>query len=282
MRIHPLVTNTDFVIPIVSGRGCTFKCNFCYRLDKGFRARSPERIVEEIKYLKTEYGITYIAFSDELLMTSIERVVSLCESITKARLNIRWYCNGRLNYAKPEVLKIMKKAGCVFINYGIEAMDDTVLKNMRKGLRVKQVIKGIETTLDAGISPGLNIIWGNIGDNKETLNKGVEFLLKYDDCAQLRTIRPVTPYPGSPLYHYAIEKGLLKDCEDFYENKHKNSDLVTVNFTDMNDDEFHKCLLDANTRLLTNYYQKKMNSSIKQTKELYLKRDASFRGYRQH
>jgi radical SAM superfamily enzyme YgiQ (UPF0313 family) len=282
MRIHPLVTNTDFVIPIVSGRGCTFKCNFCYRLDKGFRARSPERIVEEIKYLKTEYGITYIGFSDELLMTSIERVVSLCESFTKGRLEIRWYCNGRLNYAKPEVLKIMKKAGCVFINYGIEAMDDTVLKNMRKGLRVKQVIKGIETTLDAGISPGLNIIWGNIGDNKETLNKGVEFLLKYDDCAQLRTIRPVTPYPGSPLYHYAIEKGLLKDCEDFYENKHKNSDLVTVNFTDMNDDEFHKCLLDANTRLLTNYYQKKMNSSIKQTKELYLKRDASFRGYRQH
>ena len=282
MRIHPLVTNTDFVIPIVSGRGCTFKCNFCYRLDKGFRARSPERIVEEIKYLKTEYGITYIGFSDELLMTSIERVVSLCESFTKGRLKIRWYCNGRLNYAKPEVLKIMKKAGCVFINYGIEAMDDTVLKNMRKGLRVKQVIKGIETTLDAGISPGLNIIWGNIGDNKETLNKGVEFLLKYDDCAQLRTIRPVTPYPGSPLYHYAIEKGLLRDCEDFYENKHKNSDLVTVNFTDMNDDEFHKCLLDANTRLLTNYYQKKMNSSIKQTKELYLKRDASFRGYRQH
>jgi radical SAM superfamily enzyme YgiQ (UPF0313 family) len=161
-------------------------------------------------------------------------------------------------------------------------MDDTVLKNMRKGLRIKQVIKGIETTLDARISPGLNIIWGNIGDNKETLNKGVEFLLKYDDCAQLRTIRPVTPYPGSPLYHYAIEQGLLKDCEDFYENKHKNSDLVTVNFTDMSDDEFHKCLLEANTRLLTNYYQKKMNSSIKQTKELYLKRDASFRGYRQH
>jgi radical SAM superfamily enzyme with C-terminal helix-hairpin-helix motif len=70
----------------------------------------------------------------------------------------------------------------------------------------------------------LNIIFGNIGDNKRTLNKGVEFLLKYDDGAQIRTIRPLTPYPGSPLYCYATEKGLLKDAEDFYENKHTNSD----------------------------------------------------------
>jgi len=52
------------------------------------------------------------------------------------------------------------------------------------------------------------------------LRKGVDFLLKYDDGAQMRTIRPVTPYPGSPLYYYAIKKGLLRDCEDFYDNKH--------------------------------------------------------------
>ena len=126
-----------------------------------------------------------------------------------------------------------------------------------------------------------NIIFGNIGENKETLNKGVEFLLKYDDGAELRTIRPVTPYPGSPLYYYAIEKGLLKDCEDFYENKHINSDLLAVNFTDMSDDEVHQCLLDANTRLITNYYQKKLSATIEDTKKLYLEKNAGFRGYRQ-
>ena len=71
-------------------------------------------------------------------------------------------------------------------------------------------------------------------------HKGVEFLLKYDDGAQMRTIRPVTPYPGSPLYYYAIEKGLIKDCEDFYENKHLNSDLMAVNFTKLNDEELQK------------------------------------------
>lgn len=277
----PHAAATDFAMPVLSGRGCTFLCTFCFRMDKGFRPRSNEAIIDEIKYLKKNYSITYIAFGDELLMSSIKRTISLCEDIIKANLKIKWDCNGRLNYAKPQVLKLMKKAGCVFINYGIEAMDNHVLRNMKKGLTTKQIVEGIENTLAVGISPGFNIIFGNIGDNKETLNKGVEFLLKYDDGAQMRTIRPVTPYPGSPLYDYAIEKGLLKDCEDFYENKHVNSDLLAVNFTDMTDNEFHQCLLDANTRLVNSYFKNKKNLFVEQSKKLYLDRDSNFRGFRQ-
>ncbi len=138
-----------------------------------------------------------------------------------------------------------------------------------------------ENTLAAGISPGLNIIFGNIGENKEILDKGVDFLLKYADSSQLRTIRPVTPYPGSPLYYYAIDNGLLKDCEDFYENKHVNSDLLSVNFTNMSDDEFYNCLLDANKRLLTGYYQTVLSLTIKKAEILYIEKNPSFRGFRQ-
>ena len=140
---------------------------------------------------------------------------------------------------------------------------------------------GIGNTLASGISPGFNIIFGNIGDTKETLEKGVEFLLKYDDHAQLRTIRPVTPYPGSPLYYHAIEKGLLKDVEDFYKDKHINSDLLAVNFTDMTDEEFHRVLLEANKRLLTHYYNSQREEMTRVAEDLYLNRNASFRGFRQ-
>lgn len=276
----PHTDNSDFVMPVLSGRGCPFKCSFCYRMDKGFRPRSNEKIIDEILLLKM-YGITYIAFSDELLMSSVERTVSLCEDIIRAKLNIKWCCNGRLNFAIPEVLRLMKQAGCVFINYGIEAMDDKVLKNMNKVLTTGQIIEGIEATLDAGISPGFNIIFGNIGDNRETLRKGVEFLLEYDDGSQMRTIRPVTPYPGSPLYYYAIEKGLLKDCEDFYENKHINADLLSVNFTELSDDEFHRCLLDANLKLLHKYFNVKESDLAMQCIKLYLEKDINFRGFRQ-
>ncbi len=277
----PHILPADFTMPILSGRGCTFRCNFCYRLDKGFRGRSNEHIIEEIKLLKKNYGITYIAFSDELLMISKERTISLCEAIIKADLNIKWDCNGRLNYATPEVLGVMKLSGCVFINYGIEAMDDDVLKRMKKGLRLWQVHKGIEETLRVGISPGFNIIFGHIGDTKETLQKGVDFLLKYDDGSQLRTIRPVTPYPGSPLYYDAIEKGLVDGCEDFYLNKHVNSDLLAVNFTDMTDDEFHQALHDANYQLIDNYINRTKQSYETQLHDLYIGKNSSFRGFRQ-
>ena len=250
-------------------------------MDEGFRPRSSESIIEEIGYLQENYRITYFAFSDELLMSSVNRATALCVDFLRSGLKFRWCCNGRLNYANPELLQLMKRAGCVFINYGIEAMDDQVLKKMKKGLTVKQIVKGVEETLDAEISPGLNIIFGNLGDNRQTLNKGVEFLLKYDDGAQMRTIRPVTPYPGSALYYHAIETGLLKDVEEFYESKHLNSDLVSVNFTELTDEEFHQALLDANSRLISNYYSRKLELTLEEARRLYLDRDSTFRGFRQ-
>ena len=107
------------------------------------------------------------------------------------------------------------------------------------------------------------MMFGNIGDNKRTLKEAVDFLLKYDDFAQMRTIRPVTPYPGSPLYYDAIDKGLIKDVADFYENKHVNSDLLAANFTELSDEEFYESLTQANTALLTNYYDTAKKEALK-------------------
>ncbi|MDA8227388.1 MAG: radical SAM protein [Desulfitobacterium hafniense] len=275
------IKNSERWFPVLSGRGCTFKCNFCYRMDKGFRGRSPDSIVEEIQILKKDYQISFITFSDELLMSSAQRTVEICECFIKNKLNIKWDCNGRLNYAKPDVLKLMKEAGCVFINYGIESLDEQALRNMNKALTVKQITRGIENTLATGLSPGFNIIFGNIGETAESLRLGVEFLLKYTDHSQLRTIRPVTPYPGSPLYYYAIEKGLLRDCEDFYEHKHVNSDLLSVNFTDLDDDEFHRLLCEANQKLLLSYYSTQIEKTKAVLHKLYFEKDSSFRGFRQ-
>jgi anaerobic magnesium-protoporphyrin IX monomethyl ester cyclase len=283
LRRMPRATNTDFTMPVLTTRGCTFKCTFCYRMDKGLRAFSTERLIDEVSFLKKTYGINYVDFSDELLMVSVDRTLELAEAFIKADLGIKFRCNGRLNYAqKPEILDALKRAGCVYINYGIEAMDDDVLRLMKKGLRVDQVLSGIKHTLDADISPGFNIIFGNKGDTVETLKKGVDFLLEFDDGAELRTIRPVTPYPGSPLYFDAIREGKLKDVTDFYENKHVNSDLLAVNFTELSDDTFHQALCDANKRLLDNYYEKMRSSAISQTESLYLEQNAEFRGYRHH
>ena len=274
---------TDFVMPMMSARGCSFKCTFCYRMDPGYRVRTPENLLDEVEKLYKNYGINYISFQDDLLMSSVEHTEAVCLAFLKRKLPIKWSCNGRLNYCSEELLQLMKDAGCVFINYGIESMDQKVLNNMKKGLRPEMIIQGIEDTLKVGISPGLNFIFGNKGDNKDTIKKAVDFLIKYDDFAQKRTIRPVTPYPGSPLYYDAIKMGLLdkeNPAEDFYERKHLNSDLICCNFTELSDEEYYECLRWANSELMKNYYDKQRDSTLKQIDHLYINKDASFRGFR--
>jgi len=279
----PNTKSTDFAFPLMSARGCSFKCTFCYRMDPGYRRRDPKVLLDEVEMLHKDYGITYFSFMDDLLMSSVEHTESVCKEFLKRNLPVVWNCSGRLNYCSEELLQLMKDAGCVFINYGIESMDQKVLNNMKKGLRPEMIVQGIEDTLKVGISPGLNFIFGNKGDNKETLKKTVDFLIKYDDFAQKRTIRPVTPYPGSPLYFDAIEMGLLdkeNPAEDFYENKHLNSDLICCNFTELTDDEFYEALTWANTTLMKNYYEKQRNSTLAQIEYLYKEKDVTFRGFR--
>ena len=279
----PKLKVTDFAFPMMSARGCSFKCTFCYRMDTGYRMRSPENLLDEAEMLYKDYRINYIAFQDDLLMSSVVHTEEVCKEFLKRNLPIRWSCNGRLNYCSEELLQLMKDAGCAFINYGIESMDQKVLNNMKKGLRPEMIVNGIEDTLKVGISPGLNFIFGNKGDNKKTIKSTVDFMLKYDDFAQKRTIRPVTPYPGSPLYYDAIEMGLIdKDnpAEDFYERKHLNSDLICCNFTELSDEEFYECLRWANTTLMKNYYDKQKVSTIAQIDHLYKEKDTTFRGFR--
>lgn len=276
----PGISLTERSLMVFTGRGCPFSCNFCYRMDPGFRPRSSENIIEELRILKKDYHVTFFEFQDDLFMVSEKRVLDFCDNLMQADLGIRFTCQGRLNYATREVLRTLKKAGCAFINYGIEALDDQVLENMNKKLTVAQIIKGIENTIAEGLHPGLNIIWGNIGDNAETLKKGVDFILKYNTYAQLRTIRPVTPYPGSPLYYYAIEQGLLEGPEDFYERKHVNSDLFTVNFTEHTLEECYQLLFEANKILIEDYIEDEKQAYMKQLIKLYLEKDTSFRGFR--
>lgn len=277
----PNIRANERCIPMLSGRGCIFACNFCYRLDKGFRPRSAESIIEEIRFLKETYNVKYIAFSDELLMSSRERTLSLCQAFIDAGIDVKWDCNGRLNFADTDVLEKMKEAGCVFINYGIESLDNATLRVMHKGLTREMIIRGVENTLKVGISPGLNIIYGNINEPLSAIDDAVEFLLKYDDHAQLRTLRPVTPYPGTELFEYAIEKGLIKDTQDFYENKHLNSDLLAVNFTRYTDEEVYEALYKANMKLIHRYMEVQSAASEKICKDLYYNKNAEFRGFRQ-
>ena len=276
----PTSTSTDRCMPILTSRGCKWACSFCYRMRPSYHMRAVDAIMDEIKYLHNSAGINHFQFADELLMASEARTEDICQAISELNFRIKWDCNGRLNYAKRPVLKLMKTCGCEYINYGIESLSQELLNQMKKGLTVNQIHQGVRETLEAGISPGLNFIWGFPGDTVQNLNDMVEFLLEYDPCHELRTIRPVTPYPGTALYRQAIDDGLLEGPEDFYEQKHLNSDLLTVNFMDIPTADAHKELYHANFKLCENYEIKKTQKRAGAMYDLYIKGNTSFRGFR--
>jgi len=275
----PTSNRTEFTMPILSSRGCKWHCSFCYRMREGFHEREIPAIMEEIRFLHKNYQISHFDFEDELLMASEKRTEEICHTILKLPFKIKWDCNGRLNYATPKILKLMKEAGAEYINYGIESLNQSILNQMMKGLTLDKIHQGVEATLRIGLSPGLNLLWGFPGDTEQNLKDEMEFLLKYDPCDELRTIRPVTPYPGCKLFDEAVEKRLCKDAEDFYETKHKNSDLISINFMDIPTHEAHPMLHYANSQLIENYYKKNMGKTIGQSYKLY-DGDTSFRGFR--
>jgi radical SAM superfamily enzyme YgiQ (UPF0313 family) len=267
----------------MSGFGCPYKCSFCFRLVKGRRDRPVEAIRDEIKWLVSRHHVSYIQFQDELLMTSKRRVEEVCEAI--APLGIRWSCQGRCNVAAkhPEVVRTMAEAGCQFINYGIESLSQDVLDQMNKHQTPEQAHAAVEATLAAGVSPGINVLWAAPGDDLDSLRAGVDFILKYSDGAQRRTIRPVTPYPGSPLFHKAVADGLLEGAGDFWE-RFENSDLICVDFMGMDWGVAHAALHNANMKLLHDYHGKRMEQIGQDAVRLYTGEHDDkrwFRGWRQ-
>lgn len=247
---------------------------------EGFHEREIPAIMEEIRFLHKNYQISHFDFEDELLMASEKRTEEICNAILKLPFKIKWDCNGRLNFGTLNLLTTMKKSGCEYVNYGIESLNQGVLNQMGKGLTLKQIYEGVENTLNAKLSPGLNLLWGFPGDTEQNLKDEVKFLMKYDPCDELRTIRPVTPYPGCRLFDEAVKKGLCSGPEEFYEKFHVNSDLVTVNFTNIPTKDMNRLIYEANMELFKNYIEKRSVRMNKIAENFYLKGDNSFRGWR--
>lgn len=254
---------SDKSFTVITSRGCINECSFCYRLEKGIRLRSINNVFEELKYLTAKYGITYFRFSDEMFIPSKNRIKEFALMLKKLPTTVRYACVSRVELAKDkDFLKILKDSGCQFLNLGLESLDQNVLNLMGKNTRVEDNYQAVENTIEAGIRPGLNFLWANPGDSKKSIEDIVKFLIKYDTLAQLRTIRPPTPFPGSPLYYKAIQEKKITGPADFF-NKFKNSDRLTVNFTDMSDEEAHSVLLEANSTLITHHF----NARVKLFKE---------------
>lgn len=265
---------------MITARGCPYNCRFCSTTFQGVRLRSVDNIIQEIEFLMKKYKIEGIFFTDELLLSNKKRARELCEKIEP--LNIKWNCQGRVNLVDMDLLKRMKKAGCVAVGYGVESGSQTILNNMDKRETVEQSEKALIMTIKAGLLPIVQMMYGYPGETKETLNETVEFFKKcpymgHEAINIAVNFSPTTPLPGSELYNEAIEKGLIKD-EHLYLTSLEggympDGERPLVNFTEFDDKEFYQLMHETKKEILSIYksmypLRLRYDSSMKTIKEI--------------
>lgn len=135
---------SKIIAPLIMTRGCPYQCTFCScRSVTGHRIRhhSVRYIVDQIKFLKANFGIKEVCFIDDNFLALRPLITDLCEQLIQCKVEIQWSCFGiRLDLVDKAIVMLMEKAGCYLITVGIESGSQRILDHMKKNLTL-EVIK---------------------------------------------------------------------------------------------------------------------------------------------
>lgn len=165
------------VLPYRFNIGCPYQCIFCGASDMSdFRVISPKKAVEEIKELSEKYNTKYFFFMSHTINISKKYILEFCDEIIKQNLNIYWSDCARVNNMDEEILKKMKKAGCIRLIYGLETGSKRMLKYINKRISLEQVSKVIRMTNNVDIWTCIEIIAGLPTETKQDVEDTINFL----------------------------------------------------------------------------------------------------------
>jgi radical SAM superfamily enzyme YgiQ (UPF0313 family) len=214
--ILPYGTREAKYTPIISARGCPFRCFFCTSqifYNHFLRMRSTENIMKEVEEVVNKYGIKHLSFWDDTFTANKKRVIEICDEIIKRKLDITWFCFGRVDTVDKEVLAKMKAAGCYQIQFGAESGDPEILKKINKGITVEQIRNAVKLTQEAGIEAAAFFIFGFPWETKETITRTIEFIKEikpdYVNCSV------ATPYPGTEYFNMVFGNARIDDWSEF-------------------------------------------------------------------
>jgi len=197
-----------------ASRGCPFHCKFCDTSTFGTRLRyySPQKVFEMMQHLHDIYSVRHIMFVDDLFLASKLRTTELCNIILDSGLRITWACTARVDTVKPDILKLMKKAGCWEISFGLETGSKDLLKKMGKATEVKKSEQAVKWAAAAGIRVKGLFILGFPGEDSLTITQTKNFLRRIP--ISIMNLSKFTPYPGTPIYRDLYG---TKICDDHWE-----------------------------------------------------------------
>lgn len=183
------------------GRGCPFRCNFCFTApywQRKHRIKSPTRILRELSYFRDEYGRTDINFTHDLFTTDRRWVIKFCQELANSDLQITWTCSSRTDTLDEEQIYWMKKAGCRNIYFGVETGTAEMQAKIDKNLNLEKAHYIISKTAEADIGVTVGFIAGLPGESdislRGTLKEALHFLRIPSSIVHLFGF---SPYRGS-------------------------------------------------------------------------------------
>ena len=231
LRRYPTVAKKWPVVPIITSRGCPYKCINCTHVIHGYkyRYRSPENVVDEIEYMVDRFGIKEFQIWDDNFTLLPERTRKICELIIERKIKIFLSApNGiRADIGDLELFKLMKKAGFFMVSLAVESGDQENVNKLGKKQDLERLKATVKMLNEVKIKINLFVILGLPFDSKETMRKSIDFVKKLKvEMVQFFTC---APFPGTELFEIIKKEGrLLYDPEVFHPGFQRNEPVFEM------------------------------------------------------
>lgn len=193
---------------MITSRGCPYNCNFCFRISKKYRTRSPENILEELSAIRS-MGTRSVHVMDDLFVWNKPRFLRIVQMIKDRNLDMEMKVRARVNFIDEEMLSAMKEAGVRGVVFGVESGSQKMLDMMNKRTTVEMNESAIRLTKKAGLQCYVDLFLGYPGETPETIKETERLLLRAKPTAV--NIAVMYPLPGTVVYEEAKRNGTLRD-----------------------------------------------------------------------
>ncbi|MDD5556389.1 MAG: radical SAM protein [bacterium] len=207
-RYQTIHTGRKRFATIMTSRGCPGKCMFCYRpFGRDLRYRSLDNVMAEVRELVERFRVEEISILDDAFTLDRERVIAFCERVLASGLQFEWRLgNGtRVDLIDEDLLRLMKRAGCYEVAFGIESGDDEVLRKIGKEITVAQVERAFAAAKRVGMETIGFFMIGHPFDTVGTMRKTIDFAVRLDPTYAQFTMS--TPLPGTALWTWVKKHG---------------------------------------------------------------------------
>lgn len=193
---------------MIISRGCPFGCIFCgiKALGRAVRTRSVENAISEIEFLHENYGAREIMLVDPAFPLSKKLGIEFCEKYIARGLHkkIIWVTETRVDVVDEDLLRLMYKAGCRLVEFGIETGSGKTLKKIKKNTSLEQARNAVKWAKKSGLEVFSSFIIGFPGETREDMQETVDFIKTLN--VDYPKINLLVPYPGSEIYETIIKE----------------------------------------------------------------------------